>query len=128
MIEPDPPQQTGVTTLVRKRSKRVFDRFHRVGITDPGLNVVCRCRLGKLVGPLGCVSAGVVLGVGQPVEPGDAGGWHDDERLCILARVRTHRRAQIGRGDRGCGDDEKPARHGFQPIRGSLPSCGSRLD
>jgi hypothetical protein len=44
-------------------AKRVLDRFQRVGITDPGLNVVGRCRLCKLVGPLGCVSAGVVLGV-----------------------------------------------------------------
>jgi hypothetical protein len=94
-------------------AKRVLDRFHRVGITDSGLNVVGRCRLRKLVGTLGCVSAGVVLGVCQPVEPGDVGGWRDDEQLCILARVRTNRRAQSGRGDRGGGDDEQPTRHRF---------------
>jgi hypothetical protein len=96
-----------------KCAKRVLDRFHRVGITDPGLNVVGRCALCKLVGPLGCVGAGVVLGVCQPVEPGDVGGWRDDEQLCILARVRTNRRAQSGRGDRGGGDDEQPTRHRF---------------
>jgi hypothetical protein len=97
----------------REGAQRVLDRFHRVGITDPRLDVVGRCRLRKLVGPFGCVSAGVVLGVCQPVEPGDVGGWHDDEHLCILARVRTDRPAQIGRGDGGSGDDEQPTRHGF---------------
>jgi hypothetical protein len=59
----------------REGAKRVFNRFHGVGITDPGLNVVGRCRLRELVGPLGCVGAGVVLGVCQPVEPGYVGGW-----------------------------------------------------
>ncbi len=63
----------------REGAKRVLDRFHRVGITDPRFNVVGWCGLRKLVGPLGCVSAGVVLGVCQPVESGDAGGWRDDE-------------------------------------------------
>ena len=79
-------------------AKRVLDRFHRVGIADAGLDVVGRRRLGKLVGPLGCVSAGVVLGVCQPVEPGDARGWRDDQQLCILACVpRTDvRRAAAG--------------------------------
>jgi hypothetical protein len=103
----------------REGAKRVLDRFHRVGITNLGLNVVGRRRLRKLVGPLGCVSAGVVLGVCQPVESGDAGGWRDDEYLCILARVRTDRRAQIGRGDRSSGDDEEPTRHCFS-LSGSL--------
>jgi hypothetical protein len=77
----------------RESAKRVLDRFHRILITDPGLNVVGRCHVRKLVAPLGRVSAGVVFGVSQPVEPGDAGGWRDDEYLCILACVRTDRRA-----------------------------------
>jgi hypothetical protein len=76
--------------------------------------ILARCRLRKLVGPLDRVGAGVVVGVCQPVEPGDVGGWRDDERLCILARVRTDRRAQSSRGHGGRGDDEQPTRHGFR--------------
>ncbi len=108
----------------REGAKRVLDRFHRVGIADPGLNVVGRCGLRKLVGPLGCVGAGVVLGVCQPIEPGDTGGWSDNEHLCILARVRTDSGAQIGRGDGGGGDDEEPTRHGFS-LSGSPTDANS---
>jgi hypothetical protein len=99
--------------VCRKGAKRVLDRFDRVGVTDPGLNIVGRCRLGKLVGPLGCVSARIVLGVCQPVQPRDGGGRRDDEHLRILTRVRTNGRAQIGRGDGGRGDDQEAARHGL---------------
>ena len=49
----------------REGAKRILDRFHGVGITDPELNVVGRCRLRKLVGPLACLSARVVLRVNQ---------------------------------------------------------------
>jgi hypothetical protein len=97
----------------REGAKRVLDRLDRVGITDPRLNVVGRCRLRKLVGPPGCLSSRVVLGVCQPVQPRDVGGWRDDEHLCILARVRADRRAQSGRRDGGGGDDEQPTRHGL---------------
>jgi hypothetical protein len=101
--------------LIRREGpKRILDRLHGVGITNPRLNVVARCRLRKLVGPLGCVGAGVVVGVCQPVETGDVGGWRDNEHLCVLARVRTDRRAQSRRGDGGGGDDEQPTRHGFR--------------
>jgi hypothetical protein len=98
----------------REVAKRVLDRLQRVGITDPGLNVVGWRRLRKLVAALGCVSSGVVLGVCQPVEPGDVGSWRDDEQFCVLARVGTDRPPQSGRGDRGGGDDEQPTRHGFR--------------
>jgi hypothetical protein len=111
----------------REGAKRVLDRLHRVGITDPGLNVVGRCRLRHLVGPLGRVSAGVVLGVCQPVEPGDVGGRRDDEQLCILSRVRTDRRAQSGRGDGGGCDDEQPTGHGFS-LSGSSTAAHAELE
>ena len=109
-------------------AKRVLDRFHRVGIADAGLDVVGRRRLGKLVGPLGCVSAGVVLGVCQPVEPGDARGWRDDQQLCILACVPTNGRAQSGRGDGGGGHDEQPTRHRFSLSSSSSDANTQALD
>ncbi len=98
----------------REVAKRVLDRLHGVGISDPRFNVFGRCRLREFVGPPGCLSARVVLGVCQPVKPGDVGGWRDNEQLCILARVRPDRPAQSGRGDGGGGDDEQPTRHGFR--------------
>src|SRR5512133_2493577 len=51
----------------REGPKRVLDRLHRVGTTNPRLNVVARCRLRKLVGPLGRIGAGVVVGVCHPL-------------------------------------------------------------
>jgi hypothetical protein len=90
--------------FIRREGPSASSIAFRVGITNPQLNVVARCRFRKLVGPLGCVGAGVVVGVCQPVEPGDVGGWRDDERLCILACVRADRRAQSGRGGGGGGD------------------------
>ena len=81
------------------------------------IHVVGRCGLRNLVRPLGGVSAGVVLGVCHPVEPGDVGGRRDDKQLCILARVRPDRRAQGGCRDGGGGDNEQATRHRLQPIR-----------
>lgn len=98
----------------REGAKRVLDRLQRVGITDPGLNVVGRCRFRKLVGPTGSLSARVVVGVCQPVKTGDVGSWRDDEQLCVLARVCTDRPAQSGGRDGDGGDDEQPTRHGFR--------------
>ncbi len=97
----------------REGAKRVLDRLHRVGITDPRLNVIGRCRLRKLVGPPGCLGTRVVLGVRQPVKPRDVGCWRNNKQLCILARVRTHRRAKSSRRDRGGGDHEQATRHRF---------------
>jgi hypothetical protein len=80
--------------------------------------------VGKFVGPFSCVSPSVVLGVCQPVKPGDVRGWRDHEHLCVLATMGADRLTQIGGGHGGSGDDEESTRHSLQPIR--TDRAGSR--
>jgi hypothetical protein len=92
-----------------ERAQRIFDRFHRVGVAHASLDVLSGgglcCLDGKRVG----FGTGVVLGIGQPVEPRNLRCWCNHKHLGVIAGATAHQVTQHTVGDLGSDYDKQTA-------------------